>query len=79
MDKENQKLTTTDIQQKKHTYKGLPMSIIVCTPDIFWLIMMELLKDSKYALVCNIDNILIVQKVGASKTDYMKMIEKICE
>ena len=53
---------------------------IACVPDIFRLIMMDLLLlgDFNYVRVC-IDNILIVQKIGESEADHMRKIEQVLE
>ena len=49
---------------------------IVCAPDIFQSIMMELLGDLEHVLVY-IDDILIIKKVGEHEADHMKKIEKV--
>ena len=62
IDKQSQKLATIVLLWDKYAYKCLPMGIM-CAPDIFQSIMMELLGDLKHVLVY-IDDILTVQKVG---------------
>ena len=70
IDEESQKLCTTVLPLGKYAYKRLSMCI-VCAPDIFQSIVMNLLGDFDYVLVYMVD-ILIVQKVGESEADHMK-------
>lgn len=62
------------LQWGEYTYKRILISI-VCAPDIFKSIMMELLGDLEQLLVY-IDDILIVLKVGESKDEHLKKIEE---
>ena len=50
IDKESQKICTTILPWGKYAYQRLPMGV-ACAPDIFQLIMMDMLSNLDYALV----------------------------
>ena len=54
----------------RDSYKRLLMGI-ACAPDAFQSIMMDLLDDLDYLLVC-IDNILLLQRHGKREEDHFK-------
>ena len=59
----------------KYAYTRLPIGI-ACAPDIFQSIVMDLLGDLDFVLAY-IDGIIIVQKVGESEADHIKLIEQV--
>ena len=50
LSKKSQKICTTILPWGKYAYKQLPMGI-ACAPDIFHLIMMDLLGNLDYVLI----------------------------
>ena len=61
----------------KNAYNQLSIGI-VCTPDIFQSIMMDLLGDLEHFYVY-ISYIFIVQKTEESEEDHMKKIKQVLE
>ena len=70
---DNKKTCTTILPWGKYAYQRLPMGV-ACAPDIFQLIMMDLLGDLDCVLVY-IDDILIIQRVGESEADHLAKVE----
>ena len=59
----------------KDAYQRLPMGV-TCAPDIFQLIMMDMLGDLDYVLVY-IDDILIILREGESEADHLEKVETV--
>ena len=73
LSKTSQKICTTTLPWGKYAYKRLPMGI-VCAPDIFQSIMMDLHGDLDYVLVY-IDNILLLQCHCEKEKDHLKKMD----
>lgn len=77
LDEESQKICTTILPWGKYSYKRLPMGA-ACAPDMFQLIMIDLLGHLDYVLVY-MDDILIIQREGKSKDDHLDKIETVLQ
>ena len=71
--KKGQKICTTILPKEKYACKRLLMGIAYA-PDIFELIMLDLLSDLDYVLVY-INDILLLQRQGESKEDHLTKME----
>ena len=77
LSEKSQKICTTILPWGKYSYQRLAMGI-ASAPDIFQLIMMDLLGDLDYVLVY-INDILILQREGKREDDHLQKVATVLE